>query len=122
MTLVVPGGLISGHVENASDHYNELSRYLQDGVARFGDEQKNETAKTFAEFFFEEPAQVMADQVLADEQAFKDGKLREPRHFMTRYLHLKQAYYTAPGQTSVSLDRTRVLLSQVVADRLLLTY
>jgi hypothetical protein len=115
VTLVVPGGLISGTVESASDYFTGMSRQFQDSIAELGDEKKNGVAKEFAEFFFDEPAKVYADKVEADTEAFKSGKLIEPRYLMARQLHLKDAYYTVPGQTSVPLGRTRVLLSQVAA-------
>jgi hypothetical protein len=34
---------------------------------------------------------------------------------MLRHLHLRDAYFTAPGQKSISLGHTRVLLTQVAA-------
>ncbi len=73
-------------------------------------------ANGFADFFFDQPAQAMKDQVAADEEAFKAGKLTEPRYFMQRYMHLKDAKFTGGGlSSSIELRHTRVLLSQVTA-------
>jgi hypothetical protein len=69
VTLVVPGGLISGTVESASDYFTGMSRQFQDSIAELGDEKKNGVAKEFAEFFFDEPAKVYADKVEADTEA-----------------------------------------------------
>ncbi|GLB83486.1 hypothetical protein [Mycobacterium kiyosense] len=116
ITLVVPGGVVSGTVIGAAQFFTELSSRFRDAIAEHGVDAETKMADDFADFFFDQPAKAMADEVVADREAFRAGKLIEPRYFMHRHLHLKDAAFTGGGSpTSFHLGYTRVLLSQVAA-------
>lgn len=115
VNLVVPGGIISGMVVGAAHYFETLSTFFQEEVAAKGDDRKTTLGREFAEFFFDQPAKSAAEQIEKDTQDFRDGKLKEPRYFMARHIHLTKAYFTVPGNPSVELGHTRVLLSRVVS-------
>lgn len=115
VTLVVPGGLLSGSVINGAEYFTAVSQRFREGIAELGDTKKDETAGEYADFHFDEAAKHEAKQIEQDSQDFRDGKLKEPRYLMVRYLHLSNAYYTVPGQQSMPMGFARVLLSQVAA-------
>jgi hypothetical protein len=116
ITLVVPGGVVSGTVIGAAQFFTDMSSRFRDAIAEHGVDADTKMADEFAEFFFDGPAKAMADEVVADREAFKAGKLTEPRFLMHRHLHLKDAAFTGGGApTSFHLGYTRVLLSQVAA-------
>ncbi|MFA4083456.1 hypothetical protein ONA92_17305 [Mycobacteroides salmoniphilum] len=115
ITLVVPGGALSGTVVSAREFYTGVAAALRGTIDEKGDEAQSKLADAFAEFFFDQPAKAAAEQVDKDDQAFKDGGLIEPIYMMARYIHLKDALHSVPGQSDFPLDYTRVLLSQVVA-------
>lgn len=115
ITLVVPGGALSGTVVSTREFYTGIAADLRTKIDERGDPAESKTADAFAEFFFDQPAKAAAEQVGKDDQAFQDGSLIEPVYMMARYIHLKDARYSVPGQSNLALDYTRVLLSQVVA-------
>jgi len=115
ITLVVAGGAISGTLISAREFYASSSTHFQESVDENGDEKQSKAAADYAEFFFDEPAKFSAEQVEKNNTAFKEGKLTEPPYMMVRYLHLKDARYSVPGQSHLPLGYTRVLLSQVAA-------
>ncbi|MBU8820109.1 hypothetical protein KL864_29945 [Mycolicibacterium goodii] len=113
ITLAVPGGLICGTIVSTREFHTGVSTRLQELIDVKGDEKQSKGAKDYAEFFFDEPAERSTEFINADRQAFADGKLSEPRHMMTRYIHLKDSWFSVPGQQSLELGYARILLSQV---------
>jgi hypothetical protein len=114
VTLIVPGGLLSGAIESAQDYFTATATNLRQGVAQHGDEDKDKLADSYAELFFDNAAKVITARVDEDKAACEKGEIPPPRWPLARYIHLGNAHFSTPGQFAFELGHVRVLLSQVI--------
>ena len=114
VTLIVPGGLLSGVIESAQAYFTATASDLRQGVAQHGDEEQNKIADGYAGTFFDNAAKGVAARVEQDKAAFDKGEIPTPRWPLTRYIHLSNAHFSVPGQFAFELGHVRVLLSQVI--------
>jgi hypothetical protein len=119
LTLITEGGLISGVVIPPQDFYRGASEEFMKIIADNEGPDHEEFARQFVDIHFAERARYIDRDLAKEEEALKFGDAPATdyvdRLIMTRYIHLKGAYYHAPNQTSITLGFTRVLLSKVSA-------
>jgi hypothetical protein len=114
ITLFVPGGMVGGHIESGQAFLRAMAEKFRDGVINSTDTgELPEWADDYARITFEDMAREMDDQNNAETQAFEKDGTKAASMILTRYVHLKDAYYTVPGQYSVAQSHVRVKLSQV---------
>lgn len=111
ITLVVPGGVLSGTVVSAPEFFKQTAEKFRSGIGA----EKQRIGNQLAESFFDAAAEMAEKEIEETNEAFRKGERSEPRWPMVRYIHLKDARMSAPGQNNIKLDYTRVLLSQVAA-------
>jgi hypothetical protein len=114
VTLIVPGGMISGTIESAQDYFSATSSRLRADVAQLGDEQQDKLADDYADLFFDSTAKAVANRVEQDNAAFHKGDIPTARWPLARYIHLANAHFSVPGQYAFELGHVRLLLSQVI--------
>jgi hypothetical protein len=114
VTLIIPGGVISGVIESAQGYFRAVSSSLREGVAQHGDERLNKVADDYAGLFFYNVGQPFDDQVETDKFVVDEGDIPTSRRPLARYIHLADAYITVPGQYAFELGHVRLLLSQVI--------
>jgi hypothetical protein len=114
VTLIIPGGMISGTIESTQQYFEATAAGLRQAVAEQGDEQQDKLADDYASLFFDNAAKVVADQVEQDNAAFDKGEIPAPRWPLARYMHLANAHFTVPGQYAFALGHVRLLMSQVI--------
>jgi histone acetyltransferase (RNA polymerase elongator complex component) len=112
ITLVVPGGTISGNVISAQRFFKSTAEQFRAGIE--GNDEHG-LGETLAESFFDKAAEQIEEDVKEKSEAFDKGERKEPRWPMVRHIHLEDARFSVPGQNHIKLELTRVLLSQVVA-------
>jgi hypothetical protein len=114
ITLVVSGGVISGTVVSGEEFFKITAEAFRKDTCD-DDGNPNSTAEALAESFFDFPAEQIAKDVKEIGEAFDKGERDEPRWPSVRYVHLKDARFSVPGQSvNFPLGYTRILLSQVV--------
>jgi hypothetical protein len=114
VTLIIPGGMISGTIESAQDYFSATSSRLRADVAQLGDEHEDKLADDYARLFFDSTAKAVADQVEQDNAAFDKGEIPTARWPLARHIHLANAHFSVPGQYAFELGHVRLLLSQVI--------
>lgn len=122
MTLVVPGGLISGLVVSRHAFLHGCAQTVRDKFDAEGDESGQKTLDRFADDFFDGPAKAEEDKQREAIEALKDLKDDEDttpstveRTLMHRYLNLSNAWWYPGGAPAIELGYTRVLLSRISA-------
>lgn len=115
ITLVVPGGTISGTVISAQQFFKSTAAEFREHVADVDDKKNSEVGELLAESFFDFAAEQIAEDVKEKREAFEKGERKEPRWPMLRHIHLEDARFSVPGQGHVKLGFNRVLLSQVIS-------
>lgn len=111
ITLVVPGGTISGTLISAGKFFEATAAEFREAL---GDDL-NESGEALAHSFFDVPAEIDAEYTKKINDAFHNGERDEPRWPMLRHIHLQDARFSVPGQEFIPLGNLRVLLSQVIA-------
>jgi len=114
VTLIVPGGMISGVIESAQQYFEAIGSRLRQGVAQYEDEEKNKIADDYVHLFFDSTVKLVDDQVEQDKVAFDRGEVPPPRWPLARFIHLADAHFSVPGQHAFELGHVRLLLSQVI--------
>jgi hypothetical protein len=112
ITLVVPGGIMSGTVIGAKSFFESTAAQFRERVA---DNDEHNLGDTLAKSFFDSPGEQIEKEIKETAEAFERGERDEPRWPMVRQIHLKDARFSIPGQNHVKFDYTRVLLSQVIS-------
>lgn len=122
LTLVVPGGLVSGTVESKHAFLRGSAQAVRDKIDAGGDENTQRIIDNFAEQMFDVPAQMVEEQQRQAIEALKDLKDDEDttpstveRTLMYRMMHLSDAFWHPGAALPIALGHTRVLLSQVTA-------
>ena len=121
LTLVVPGGLITGTIESK----HAFLRGCADNIREFdaeGNERVQKAIDQFADDMFDAWAQIEEDRQREAVEALnnlKDGEDSTPatmeRTSMHRHICLMDAYWIPGGSPAIALGHTRVLLSQISA-------
>lgn len=114
VTLIIPGGVLSGVIISAQDYFATVAARFREAAADDDDEQKIKIANEYARMFYDEPAQRVQERVDGDRASFKAGTVPPPRWPLARYIHLRDADFIVPGGPALQLGLTRVLLSQIV--------
>lgn len=113
ITLVVPGGTISGAVISGQEFFKRTAEMFREQACP--DDNPDSIGEQLAKSFFDFAAEQMDQNVKEMSEAFDKGERDEPRWPMVRQIHLQDARFSVPGQNHISLGYTRVLLSQVIA-------
>lgn len=112
VTLLVPGGVLSGQLVGADAYFDGVAERTR--AAYPGDDDVAKFVDSYARTFYDGAAERAREVVARDRAAYDSGKTPSPRWPMARYIHLDQARYIAPGSPAITLGLFRVLLSQVV--------
>ena len=113
ITLVVPGGVISGSIISGQKFFKDTAEAFR--VVASDDEQEG-VREQLAQSFFDFAAEAIDKDVNDTRAAFEKGDRDEPRWPAVRQIHLEDARFSVPGQQfNFPLGYTRVLLSQVIA-------
>lgn len=122
LTLVVPGGLISGAVESKHAFLRGCAQTVRDKFDAKGDENAQKSLDQFTDDVFDGPAKAEEDKQREAVAALKDlneGEDTTPstveRTLMQRYLNLSNAWWYPGGAPPIELGHTRVLLSRIAA-------
>jgi hypothetical protein len=114
ITLVVPGGTISGVLVSAQEFFTTSGETFRGNFP--DDPESHDAFEALAKSFFDVPAEMIAREVKDCGDAFEKGEREEPRWPLVRHIHLRDARFSVPGQQyHLPLGHTRILLSQVVA-------
>jgi hypothetical protein len=114
ITLFLSGGMISGHIESGQDFLRGMAELYREGATNSNVEgELPEAADDFARSVYEARAMDVDDEIEAERRAFDEHGTKSARWLLTRQLHLKDAYHTVPGATSIRQPHICVQLSHV---------